>query len=200
MRGPFCVADHAADARAVLAALGIERVHLVGGSLGGAIACAVAATMPSCAASVVAIGSTLEPADAQTLGELARELQTPVLQRRLFVDLLQREVAKGLGEANADDALQQLALDQRSSDVIREVTLSAFGEDARDYASQIACPALVMTGELDDACPPEAGKRMAEALRARFEVLPSLGHLAMMHGPRIVAERLVGFLREVQQK
>lgn len=200
MSGPFRLVDYAADARAVLASLEIERAHLVGGSLGGAIACAVAAALPACAVSVVAIGSTLEPADTQMLDELARGLRSPALQRQLFRDLLQRDVARGLDAAVADDAFRQLALDQRSADVIREVTLNAFGEDARDYAPQVICPALVMTGALDDACPPEAGKRMADSLRGRFEVLPSLGHLAMMQGPRTVAERLAGFIREVHQK
>lgn len=200
MSGPFRIADYAADARAVLTDLGIERVHLVGGSLGGAVACAVAATMPCGVASLVAIGSTLEPADEQSLDELARALQTPTLQRRLFLGLLESEVARGLDESASADAFRQLALDQRSSDLIREITLGAFGEDARDYASRVACPALVMTGELDEACPPEAGRRMAASLRARFEILPSLGHLAMMYAPRIVAERVAAFLREVPHK
>jgi hypothetical protein len=39
---------------------------------------------------------------------------------------------------------------------------------------------------------------MANALRARFEVLPSLGHLSMMQAPRIIADKLSEFLHQVE--
>jgi pimeloyl-ACP methyl ester carboxylesterase len=39
---------------------------------------------------------------------------------------------------------------------------------------------------------------MAEALGARFEVLPGLGHLAMMQAPEVIAGKFSRFIHEVQ--
>jgi 3-oxoadipate enol-lactonase len=195
MNGPFAIADYSSDVRSVLDSLGIERVHLVGGSLGGAIACAVAAAVPSRVATVTAIGAALEPAEAEILSWLRLELRDQNTQRAFFDGLLAGEVSKGLTPEVAAEARRQLALERRAPDVIREVTLNAFAEDARSYAKSVACPVYVVTGERDESCPPDVGQRMAEALHAtRFDILPSLGHLAMMQAPQVMAAKLTDFL------
>jgi pimeloyl-ACP methyl ester carboxylesterase len=199
MNGPFGIADYAADVCAAMDALELDRSHLVGGSLGGSIACAVAAARPERVKSIIALGGALEPADAKTLARLDRGLQAGAIEA-LFAAMLEHEVSVGLAQEDADTARSQLGLDRRSPELIREITWNAFSEDARHYAPSVTCPVYVLTGEFDDSCPPDAGGRMAKALGARFEILPSCGHLAMLQSPVLIAGKLSQFIHEVQSK
>lgn len=195
--GPFRIADYTADVCATMDALHLNRLHVVGASLGGSIACAVATAKPERVASVIALGAALEPADAQTLMRLEQGLRAGSIEE-LFTQLLQHEIAHGLEPGIAAEARQQLGLDRRAPELIRDITLSAFAADARRFARSVRCPAYVLTGEFDDSCPPDAGGRMARALGAGFEILPGLGHFAMMQAPDVIAGKFSRFIDEVQ--
>ena len=194
---PFAIADFAADVCAVIETLNLSRLHLVGASLGGSIACAVAATMPDRVQSLVALGASLEPADSQTLTRLI-EWQQGGATAEMFETFLAREVAQGLAPSVAAEAKRQIGLDQRDPALIKRITVNAFAEDAQRYAPGVSCRALVLTGEFDESCPPETGQRMAAAIRGRFELLPGLGHLAMMQAPHIIVRKLIDFI-EVEE-
>jgi 3-oxoadipate enol-lactonase len=198
MNGPFGIDDYAADVRAVVETLGLPEIHIVGASLGGSIACAVAASLPETVKSLVAVGASLEPADPDALARLEhwREAEAAA---ELFDEFLEQEVSHGLSPSVAADARRQVGLDTRRAELIKVITWSAFAEDARSYASSVRCPALILTGEHDESCPPDTGERMAAALGAPFEILPGLGHLAMMQAPSIVSGRLARFIGEVTQ-
>jgi 3-oxoadipate enol-lactonase len=197
MNGPFRIADFAADVRAVIEGLALGTVHIVGASLGGSIACAVAGAMPDRVGSVFALGASLEPADSETLTRLD-QWQKAGAVGQIFDAFLEREVARGLPPLVAAEARQQIGLDYRNPELIKSITLSAFAEDARHYANGVTCPAHVITGEFDESCPPAAGERMAAALNAPFETLPALGHLAMMQAPAVIARKLTQFISGVK--
>jgi pimeloyl-ACP methyl ester carboxylesterase len=191
--GPFGIDDYAADVLAVIGAFEFRAVHLAGASLGGSIACAVAAALPDVVRSLAALGASLEAADADSLAALA-EWRAGGETAELFDSFLAEEVRHGLPAHVAAEARCQVGLDARGSDLIKSITWNAFAEDARRYAKPLHCPALILTGEHDDSCPPAAGARMAAALGAPFEILPGLGHLAMMQAPSVVADRLTRFI------
>jgi len=193
MNGPFGIDDYAADVMAVVEAFELRAIHLAGASLGGSVACAVAAAIPDAVQSLAALGASLEPADPDSLAALA-EWRAAGATADLFDGFLEQEVRHGLPVGVAAEARRQVGLDARDSDLIKDITWNAFAEDARRYAGRIHCPALVLTGEHDESCPPAAGARMAAALGAPFEILPGLGHLAMMQAPALVAERLTRFI------
>jgi 3-oxoadipate enol-lactonase len=196
MNGPFGVDDYAADALAVIEALKLRAIHLVGASLGGSIACAIAAAIPDAVRSLAALGASLEPADPEVLAALAEWRATGVTDD-LFDTFLEQEVRHGLPPRVAAEARRQVGLDARGSDLIKDITWHAFAEDARRYARSVHCPALILTGEHDESCPPAAGARMAAALGAPFEILPGVGHLPMMQAAALVAERLTRFIHGV---
>jgi pimeloyl-ACP methyl ester carboxylesterase len=197
-RGPFFIADYAADVRQVLNRLVPERAHLVGGSLGGSIACAVAGSLPAKVASIFAIGAALEPADAATLEHLDQVFRSPASLQEIFFSVMEREITHGLAPQMAAQALLQVGIAQRSRELIREITLNAFSEDATAYARNVTCPVAVLNGEHDESCPADAGRRMAGLLQGSFELLPAMGHLAMMQAPELIASRLTEFITEAR--
>jgi pimeloyl-ACP methyl ester carboxylesterase len=191
--GPFGVDDYAADVRAVIEKLSLEHVHLIGASLGGSIACAVAAQLPEQVRSLTAFGASLEPAEPEVLDAL-RRWREQVEVEGLFDDFLRQEIQHGLPERVAADARSQIGFDSRAPALIHEITYRAFAEDARHHAAKVRCPALLLTGEHDESCPPGAGARTAEALRGHFEILGGLGHFPMMQAPKNMAARLMQFI------
>jgi pimeloyl-ACP methyl ester carboxylesterase len=61
-------------------------------------------------------------------------------------------------------------------------------------AAKIACPALVVSGELDRMTPARQGAKLAEAIEgARFVSLPGGGHMMMVERPDVTLDLLIGF-------
>jgi pimeloyl-ACP methyl ester carboxylesterase len=61
-------------------------------------------------------------------------------------------------------------------------------------AGKIACPALVVAGELDRMTPARQGARLAEAtLGARFVALPACGHMMMVEQPDATLDVVIEF-------
>ncbi len=58
------------------------------------------------------------------------------------------------------------------------------GFDRAKLAARLACPLLVVHGELDDISPPDDGRRIAEAGRGELLLLPDGGHAGLWTEPR----------------
>ncbi|MSR25361.1 MAG: alpha/beta fold hydrolase [Nitrospiraceae bacterium] len=64
--------------------------------------------------------------------------------------------------------------------------------------AQIACPTLVITGELDGPTPPADGKLMAEKiLGARLEIISQAGHLSNLEQPDAFTGAVRSFLNSL---
>lgn len=189
-RGPFTLDGYVGDALAVLDATGVERAHVVGGSLGGTIAVALAAAVPDRVVSVAAFGSMLSlPVTQDALETVAQTIRalgtrgffeeigpaTVAPQRRDDKNLIQRIVTLALGSGG------------RTPEMVTAILLNALQSDATDRAVKVRCPVLVVTGEHDGACPPEVGRAMADALGTTHVLEPGVGHLPMLEVPALVA-------------
>jgi pimeloyl-ACP methyl ester carboxylesterase len=70
--------------------------------------------------------------------------------------------------------------------------------DSVPLLTQIACPTLVITGELDGPTPPADGKLMAERIPgARLELIPQAGHLSNLEQPEAFNEAIRSFLDQL---
>ncbi|HYG86500.1 MAG TPA: 3-oxoadipate enol-lactonase [Azospirillum sp.] len=194
---PYSMDMLADDALALLDALGIERAHVVGLSIGGMMAQRLAAKAPQRVTSLVLcdtasrIGPPSIWADriaairADGLASIAQGVMARWFTERYrseradavrgFVNMLSRTPAEGyVGCAMA----------------IRDADLTA--DDAR-----IACPTLVLVGDQDLATPPSLARETADAIPgARFAVLKDAAHIPCVERPDALTAQLLDFLGE----
>lgn len=184
-QGPFTAEDYAADALAVLDGLKVDRVHAVGTSFGGSVACALAVEAPSRVATVASFGGALTVEGLDLDGAVAAIRGAGV--RDFFAAFMpQASFAPG-----TDPALLARALDAASNgravETVVDVASTALTADTTSTAEAVQVPALVVTGELDMTCPVPAGAAVAKALRTEHVVLAGRGHVVSMECPDEVA-------------
>ncbi len=188
LRGPFTVTDgYVPDVLAVLDALGLDAVHLAGGSLGGSISVAMAALHPRRVCSVTTFGSTLgtglsEEAIEQMVADLAA-----VGSRQYFADLVPQVVGpEFVGAPGLDDTARVAG--SRPEPTVAAILRAAFSADIRDLAARVRAPVLAVAGTADPTCPPVMTAEIAAMTGGTIVTLAGVGHLPMVEVPERVAE------------
>jgi 3-oxoadipate enol-lactonase len=164
--GPYTSKQMAADALAVMDAEGIERAHVLGVSLGGAIAQELALGAPERIRSLVLGCTWAGPTDWRSrirtaqLGILRTEgVEALVRFRVLFIFSpplfkkapgLMTVIEKTMAETSLDGYLLQLD--------------AAETHDARARLAGVTAPTLVLTGRRDILVPPELSLEVAELI------------------------------------
>ena len=182
----------AADLRAWLAALSLDRIRLLGWSMGGQVALELAASLPPERVErllLVAVTPRFCAADDWPHG--LPEGQVWAMERQLRRDYLgalkdfrlrmltgeelpldrRQRIAALIGPPPAPaDALAALAALRR--------------EDQRSCLAALDCPTLVQHGELDTITLPGAARTLAEKIAgARLELLPGIAHAPFISRP-----------------
>lgn len=199
--GRYLPADYAADALAVVDHLGVDRAHLVCGSIGGAVSVEIAAVRPELVASISAFGAGLR---IGWTGEVV-EATGEQLRTMGVSDWFRAHGGEVLGPASRPEAAQELAYlasDGREVETVIEVIRGTFQEaDSRPAARAVSAappPAQVVAGACDPTCPPSVGQELASALNCSVTVLAEIGHLPMLEDPVKTARLLHSFLEELE--
>ena len=182
---PFTIDDMADDAAGLLAALGITAAHVVGASMGGAIAQSLAIRRPEMVLSLTSIMSGPGRLDqAGSDPEVMRRIaEPPVADRQGAIDRAVR-IARAVGtqgmfdEARAREAAARAWDRDPSYDGLerQRQAMTATG-DRSQALGRVSVPALVIHGEADPLVSVAAGRRTAEAIPgARLLVVPGMGH------------------------
>jgi pimeloyl-ACP methyl ester carboxylesterase len=216
---PECRYDydsHVADLEAVTAALGIERMVLVGHSFGGRTATLFAARHPERMAGLVIVdigpehdprGTTrirmevMQRGDGSfaTPGEYERVLvhnfpagSPEALRRMARHELLQRE--DGRYERKADPAFMTSRVG--ASEAEGEAHERDTAKRLWDALASIPCPTLVVRGAASDILSPEIADRMVDDVlqKGQLAIVPLSAHSVMTDNPAGFAEAVGGFV------
>jgi 3-oxoadipate enol-lactonase len=199
--GPYGTPDMAADALGVMDHLGIERFHVAGASMGGAIAQQLTLQAPTRVATMTLI-STWGRTDAflrAVLGSWRRMAERLAPEELLAALSPWAFTHRFLEEPPAEVVALQAAFRERG--VLRSVPAyqrqvdACLAHDALGIIPILRTPTLVLVGEDDILTPPRYGRALAAALpRAEVMVVPASGHACFLETPKLVSERLLRFL------
>ena len=220
---PFTLANLARSLAGWLDDHALEKVTLVGHSMGGMIAQEFHAAFPERVSSMVLaltspafggssgdfqrqfIESRIAPLDAgKTMRDIAMTLVPNMLGRNSRAGLRQLPGAGTRpGAWVIENEAQMIAGAKLALEVMSEVppgtyrlavaALTLFDQRAR--LTEIKVPTLCLAGEDDTTAAPSMMQKMAEKIPgARYEVLPGLGHLGPMEQPEAFADSVTKFI------
>lgn len=191
----------AADVEAIIASIGLDRVILVGHSLGGMIAQTMLRRQPD--AYRAAVLCCTSPAFGNASGDFQKKFVAdrlgPLADGRTMADLAASIVAEIMGPK--PDPIGQAA----AVAIMRETSNATYAAaihcivdfDERANLANIRIPVLCLAGEHDRNAPPPMMERMAGKIPgARYICLPGVGHLPNLEAPGAFDASILAFLRE----
>jgi 3-oxoadipate enol-lactonase len=194
--------DHVDDVVAVLDALHVDTVALMGVSMGSYVAAGVAAQHPARVSRLVLIvgkahGTT--SSSARFLAEHAAEIEgkSPweiqlFLFDRIFAPTTPPAVKAQLAEYGARQQAAGLVL---TPDEMLAANRALEGFDLRPVLPRIIAPTLVISGRHDPLNPPAEGQVLADGIpHARFVVLDHSGHVPQVEEPERLRALIEDFL------
>lgn len=185
---PYSLDDMAGDTVGLMDALGIERAHVVGASMGGMIAQLLAIRHPARVASLTSIMSgSGNPAILKPSAQARRALLRPA-PRPTDVDAVVEHLVSLFGVIGspgfpADPAELRSRIERgvrRAYDpagTMRQLLAIVAAPDRTRLLGRIGAPTLVIHGASDPLVPVEAGRDTANAIPgARLMVVEGMGH------------------------
>ena len=184
--GPTTMAQCAVDLCALLQQLATGPVVLIGHSMGGYVALAVARQFPEMLRGLVLVSTKAGPDHAEAATG-RRALAEKVKAEGVQV-VVEAMAPKMLAAGNQDAGMVAQVLGfmapSRPAGVIGALLGMAERPDSTSLLSQIAAPTLVITGKDDALIPPTESETLAQAIRgAQLKVIPHAGHLVALEQP-----------------
>lgn len=211
VRSAYALQDMAKDSLGVLDALGIQRAHIVGASMGGMIAQRIAALAPARTASLVSIMSS---SGARGLPGPRRDVGMALMRRpagRNEAALVAHSL--GLIRLIGSPAYPQpdAAITERLTEAMRRAyrpagmlrQMLAIGADAgrEKVLPAITAPTLVLHGDADALVPMACGQDTARRIPgAQFIAIPGMGHDLPPEAQQIVLKHMIPFMQTVEEK
>jgi pimeloyl-ACP methyl ester carboxylesterase len=203
--GPVTIADHRHDDSVAAIAARIlatapPRFALVGLSMGGYIAFAIAREAPERVARLALLDTSARP-DTPEQSERRREMIALAEGGRFsdVTDLLFPVFVHR--NRQGDEALraivQSMAEETGPEAFVRQQRAIMTRPDCRPLLTSIRCPTLVLVGDGDERTPPVLSEEIAAGIAgARLVRVPDCGHLSTLERPEAVNRALVEWLEE----
>ena len=188
---PYTLTDMAIDALAVLDAVGIERAHVVGVSMGGMIAQVLAALVPQRVATLTSImSSSGNPAPRVAFGDMRalQALMRPPPEDPADIDAIVDHLMFVFGVIGSPGFAQDAAVLRPHLERVarrglypagtaRQLAAILASGDRRPMLHNVESPTLVIHGGSDPLVPVAAGRDTARHIRgAKLEIIDGMGH------------------------
>jgi pimeloyl-ACP methyl ester carboxylesterase len=201
--GPYAIAQMATDAGAVLDAVGHERTHVVGASLGGMIAQRFAIDHPRRLRSLVLVCTTpggrhAARASKEVMAALVEGGEDPsTAYRRNAWFLYGADTRANHPERIEEDVAYRMKIPTQPKGYLAQLQ-AAMSHDAWDDLPSIAVPTLVVHGAADLLVPTPNGEQLAERIPgARLVLIPGAGHMLQADGGDVLRDAVLAFLARV---
>ncbi|WP_405877826.1 MULTISPECIES: alpha/beta fold hydrolase [unclassified Streptomyces] len=181
---PYRLLDMADDGLGLLTALGIERAHVVGASMGGMIAQAMALTSPK---QVLTLTSMMSSTGESEYGQPNSEAQAVLFSpkpadREGYVAAAEKELVWASKRYGDIAVLRELAADSYDrayypAGIGRQLGAMILSGSRADALRELRTPTLVIHGLDDTLIDPSGGKRTADVVPgAELLLIPDMGH------------------------
>ena len=192
--------------------VGIEKAILIGNSMGGGIAWAMAALFPERAERLVLINCVPPDVLGQVRNDSFRTLvaikDIPFLPYLVIASRNKRSIKWILQECVSHIKLITPEILDRQYQIskIRGTTWVIYSTfknakeapKLKDYLSRIYQPTLLLWGERDLIFPPSVGEDLHRAIKgSKFQTIEKSGHIPMWETPEEVNQAILSFLKEV---
>ena len=173
---PFVLAEAASWLSGWMDAVGLERAHLVGHSMGGYVCLRLAASRPEAVRRLVLVAPAGVPTGRSMVGYLGPLLGAALYARPSFLPILVRDALRS-GPATLWRAARDL-----------------LAEDVREDLRRIEAPTLLIWGERDPLVPPAIGDLLRREIpNSRLLVLERSAHVPMFDRPEEFDDALCAF-------
>ncbi|MCP4007503.1 MAG: alpha/beta fold hydrolase [bacterium] len=198
LEGPVSIRDLALDVLALMDHLGLERVPVMGRSMGGMIAQELALLAPERVSKLVLVATTGRcdahvSAIFELWAEMAEErVPAQIRHRSSMLWCLGQQALQN--EAAVQPYLKTKLGADRPDDYAFQARACA-SHDALDRLADLTVPSLVIAGEDDRLTPPAHALALAETIpTCGLEIIPGAGHLVYLEQPELFTHAATDFL------
>lgn len=196
--GAFSLSDVAAQYKALLDSIGVNRVTVVGNSQGGAIAITMALEYPQLVEKLVLMApGGLETRDTYMAMEGIKAMIRVLYKEGVSKETMRKVFTLQLHDESkiTDEVIEeryQVAMTQHKDNIAR---IHVANQEER--LTEIECPVLCFWGANDKFCPPTgAAKIAASCSNSRTMLISSCGHWVMVEYPKLFNELTLEFLND----
>lgn len=184
----YSIARFAADARAVLDHLGVDRAHVVGLSMGGMIAQQLTLDDPERVCTLSLLDTFARPGPmADGMGAMADQVEAGGLDA--LAGGFQAMVFAAATTGTKPELVERFDAQFRANTpaCLAADMRAIAGIDVYDRLGSIAAPTVVLCGAEDNLTPLPMAEELAAAIPgATLEIVPDAGHFSNIENPEVV--------------
>ena len=209
---PYTLDDMADDAVGLMDALGVDRAHIVGASMGGMIAQLVAINHADRTKSLISIMSTtgrrdLPAGNRETLSVLFQPPKSESRDDLIEASILVQKALSSPGFPSSE-AEMRLTAERRTdrapfdpAGLARQSAALITAPPRNALLKQVRCPTLVLHGGDDPVIPAAAAKDTAESIPgAELVIVPGMGHDFAMGLVPVYLKHIGDFVSKVEAR